>query len=217
MFREQLLQFVVWDAMEAQDCTRRNAWYCLRALPRLEQIAANHLRTRVGVEVFAPQIAVRRPSASARRLLVQQPLFPGYLFARFHYAQQLRHVVSTQGVAGVLKFGGDPSTVADGVIDFLRREIHLADSVSQRPFFAVGTKVTVVDGCFRHIEGRVISCDSATDRVRVLLTLLGQDVQVSVLSEHLVTAEMPDDHFPAGLRRDQNARHQFIDHGSICP
>ena len=189
--------------MDAQDTSRQDAWFCLRALPKREQAAADHLRQRVGVEVFAPHLPARRGSGGTGNRKARQPLFPGYLFARFQYPHQVRHVVSTQGVAGIVRFGDVPPVVADGVIEFLRREVRLAEHGEPTPVFREGEKVTVMEGCFRHIEGRVLSSDSATDRVRVLLNILGQDVQVSVLSEQLRVAEARSGYVPPALLVDQ--------------
>ena len=179
---------------------RREAWFCLRTQPRREQTAAGHLRQRVGIEVFAPQIPLRLCSRGASPSRLQQPLFPGYLFARFQYPQQLRHVVSVQGVSGILRFGSTPPVVADDVIEFLRREVRLAEGGVQAQSFHAGETVKIVNGCFRQIEGRVLSSDSATERVRVLLSLLGQEIQVSVLAEQLVSTETPASAYPSRLR-----------------
>jgi transcriptional antiterminator RfaH len=186
---EQFRDLAVWCVMSTQGSTRREAWFCLRTQPRREQTAAGHLCQRVGIEVFAPQIPLRRRSSGTRTgLLLRQPLFPGYFFARFHYPQQLRHVISSQGVSGIVRFGAIPSVVADGVIDFLRREIELAQGAPAQSF-REGETVRIVNGCFNQLEGLVLSSDSATERVRVLLSLLGQQIQVSVLAAQLVSTE----------------------------
>ncbi|HXO97259.1 MAG TPA: transcription termination/antitermination NusG family protein, partial [Chthoniobacterales bacterium] len=58
-----------------------SAWYCLRAQPKREHIAAAHLRILQGVTVFCPRIRFQR--ATQRGLVwVTEAMFPGYLFAR---------------------------------------------------------------------------------------------------------------------------------------
>jgi len=172
--------------MNASETNSRPGWYCLRTQPRREFSAAHNLRQRVGVEVFAPRIRVQRTSRAGFASALAEALFPGYLFARFTYPQQLRHVVSTSGVTGIVSFGAQPPAVADGVIDFLRSQIRLAEGEPTEPVFSEGTWVRIVGGCFREVEGRVLSSDNRTDRVRVLLSLLGRDIQVSVMAQQLV-------------------------------
>lgn len=171
--------------MTASETASRPRWYCVRTQPRREHIAAANLRERVGIEVFAPRIHVRRSTRTGLVCALAEALFPGYLFARFEYPQQLRHVISTSGVTGIVSFGAQPPTVADGVIEFLRAQVRLTDRAAE-PVFSEGAWVRIVGGCFRNVEGRVLSFDDRTERVRVLLTLLGRDVQVSVLAQQLV-------------------------------
>ncbi len=172
--------------MNSLETISRLGWYCLRTQPRREFVAALNLRRRTGVDVFAPRIQVRRSARSGVVSALAEALFPGYLFARFEYPQQLRHVVSTTGVTGVVSFGSQPPVVADHVIDFLRAHVRLAETDRGQPIFTEGTWVRIVGGCFRDVEGRVLSFDTRTDRVRVLLSLLGRDVQVSVMAQQLV-------------------------------
>jgi transcriptional antiterminator RfaH len=197
---EPLCKIAVCCEMELRGTNSSEAWFCLRTPPRREQMAAGHLRKRVGIEVFAPQIDLRSPKNGATR----QPLFPGYLFARFHYPQQLRHVISSQGVTGILRGGEGPSVVSDGVIEFLRREIACAQNTEPAPTFTNGESVKIVHGCFSQVEGRVLSSDSATERVRVLLRLLGQDIQVSVPAGQLISTEGKRTDYPASLLAEQD-------------
>ena len=179
----------------------RFGWFCLRARPRREHAAATHLHQRTGVEVFSPRIRIAPTMpASTGAVGGAEALFPGYLFARFNYPQQLRHVVSTQGVTGMVAFGGKPPTVADGVIEFLRAQVSTANRIDPAPVFAEGTWVRIVAGCFREVEGQVLSFDSKNARVRVLLNLLGRDVQVSVPAQQLASAQPGTAVYPVELR-----------------
>ncbi len=177
----------------------RQDWFCLRSQPRREHVAAAHLRDRVGVGVFAPRIHVRKSLRSGRVADFAEPLFPGYLFARFRYREQWRQVVSTQGVSGVVSFGEQVPAVADGVIDYLRAQIATSDQLGPAPLFAAGAWVRIVNGCFRNTEGQVVHFDSRTERVRLLLTLLGREIQVSVPADRLVALSDCAHRYPPGL------------------
>lgn len=174
-------------------------WYCLRSQAKREHVAAANLRERVEVEVFAPRI---RAMHSTRRGVVvnsTEALFPGYLFARFAYPDQVRHVMSTHGVTGVVAFGGQPPAVADTVIDYLRREIAQAEYTPIAPVLEEGAWVRILSGCFQYIEGRVLHFDPRTERVRLLLTLLGSEVQVSLPVERVALLEESRTCYPSGL------------------
>jgi transcriptional antiterminator RfaH len=185
--------------MASHETDSRVNWFCLRAQPRREHIAALNLRRRVGVDVFAPRIRIHRAARSGASALIAEPLFPGYVFARFDFAGQFRHVISTSGITGVVRFGTQPPAIANGVIDFLRAQMAAADRPAAAPFFAEGMWVRIVAGYFRQVEGRVVSFDSKTERVRLLLNLLGQDVQVSVPARQLVSLDGQAAALPRGL------------------
>ena len=190
--------------MNTADTTARTGWFCVRAQTRREHAAALALQQRVGVEVFAPRILISRTRPGGGVMTsVAEALFPGYIFARFQYPHQLRHVVSTRGVTGVVSFGGEPPTVADGVIEFLRAQLRRAGAADPLPVFPAGAWVRVASGCFRDLEGRVLAFDPQTERVRVLLSLLGREIQVSVPAHQLVNEDDPSRKYPAGLRRSE--------------
>lgn len=172
-------------------------WFCVRTQPRRERFAAENLRARVGLEVFAPYLRQARGGRDGATGFAREALFPGYLFARFAFPQQYRHVMSTAGVTGVVSFDGEPPAVADDVIESLRRDVdHAAREVA--PTLEPGTWVRLAAGCFRAAEGRILQFDSHTDRVRVLLTLLGREVQVSVPAAGVMPAA-PLAHYPPPL------------------
>lgn len=174
-------------------------WFCLRSQAKREHIAAANLRERTGVEVFAPRI---RAMHSTRRGIVvnaTEALFPGYLFARFGYPDQIRHVVSTHGVTGVVAFGGQPPCVADGIIECLRREIAEAEHTPIAPVLEEGAWVRILSGCFQYLEGQVLHFDPHTERVRLLLTMLGSEVQVSLSAERVALLDQSRTNYPSGL------------------
>ena len=161
------------------------SWYCLRSQAKREHVAAVNLRERVSVEVFAPRVRGIQNTRRGLQVNATEALFPGYLFARFSYPEQVRHVLSTCGVTGIVAFGSRPPAVADDVIEYLRREMAHADQAATAPVLEEGAWVRILSGCFQYIEGRVLHFDPRTERVRLLLTLLGNEVQVSVPAERV--------------------------------
>src|SRR5215467_15412648 len=79
------------------------AWYCLRAQPKHEHIAAAHLRILEGVTAFCPRIRFRRVTRQGT-VWVTEAMFPGYLFARFELLEMHRQVQYAHGVSGIVRF-----------------------------------------------------------------------------------------------------------------
>ena len=164
-----------------------------------EELAAQQLRSRVSVEVFAPRTRVRRTRKSGVVRHLVEALFPGYLFARFNYAEQARHVLSTQGVTGVVAIGEQPRAVDDSVIDFLREQVAMAGDREGAPAIAEGDWVRIVEGAFQNSEGRVVGFDPATDRVKLLLCVLGREVRISLARSTLVPQKDLESPYPTPL------------------
>jgi len=162
-------------------------WFCLRAAGRREHLAALNLARRNAIEAFAPRIRVRREIRTGGVRTVTEALFPGYLFARFHYPAQIRHVVSTSDVLGVVSFGGPPPRLDDATIAHLRQHASPSVAAQLSPVFAEGDWVRVAAGCLRGTEGRVQAFAAGGDRVCVLLCLLGHDVEISLPGEQLIS------------------------------
>jgi transcriptional antiterminator RfaH len=175
-------------------------WFCLRAEGRREHLAAANLATRAQVDAFAPRIRVRRERRKGGVDTRTEALFPGYVFARFRYPEQVRHVVSTSGVLGLVAFGGPPPRLADATISHLRCHAAPTAPAPLAPVFEEGEWVRVAGGCFRGSEGRVRHLDAAQGRVRVLLSLLGHDVEISLPGDQLIAGTRQLAHVPVALR-----------------
>ena len=162
-------------------------WYVVQTQPHAEAKAAAHL-IRQGFETYMPRILKRR--RHARRVeMVASPLFPRYMFVIVDLAaQRWRAIQSTIGVTRLVCSGDHPAAIGTTVIDELRSREDERGFVrlDQRPRFAPGDSVRVLDGVFSTCLGLF---EGMTDgeRVTILLDLLGRKVRV-VLNGDLVTA-----------------------------
>jgi transcriptional antiterminator RfaH len=164
---------------------RQVAWFCLRARPKHEHIAARHLQQMTGVEVFLPRIRFRRKTRQGPAW-VTEALFPNYLFARFDWAHSLRRVHHAPAVSGVIRFGDRWPTVPDSAIDELRalfgeHQIRVLSSEMN-----VGDNVEIVEGAFHGLRAVVTRITPGRERVKVLLDFLGRQTTVEVPAGSLI-------------------------------
>jgi transcriptional antiterminator RfaH len=162
-------------------------WYVVQTHARGEHKAAAHL-TRQAFEVYLPRHLKRRRHAR-RTETVAAPLFPRYLFVRIDVgAQRWRSIQSTIGVARLVCQGEHPLPVHPRVIDDLKRGEDARGFVvlNERPQFAPGDRVRIVDGAFGAQLG-LYEGMTGDERVAVLLELLGRKVRVK-LDVDLITA-----------------------------
>ena len=174
-------------------------WFCVRSQVKREHVAAAHLVERAGVEVFAPRIRSVHGNHLGGVTHTLEALFPGYVFVRFDYARQARLVVSTAGVRGIVAFGALPPPVPDAVVEGLRREIAGQAGAAAAPILREGAWVRVLAGCFRFLEGRMVQVDPRSDRVRVLLDLLGGEVHVTLPAHQVAPLGEAPRRYPSGL------------------
>jgi len=155
-------------------------WYAVHTRPHAEAQALANLE-RQGYRGYLPRFRTRVTHAR-RRLVVLRPLFPRYLFVGLdRTAMRWRPILSTFGVAGVVRAGQTPAAIPEPVIAAIRQdeEAGTFDRVSPRSSLRVGELVRLTVGAFAERIGRLAELDDQ-DRVVVLLELLGRAVRVRV-------------------------------------
>jgi transcriptional antiterminator RfaH len=161
------------------------AWYVVKTKPRNEARAAENL-SRQGFPIYCPKYRCRRRRANR----VQQsrvPLFPSYLFVTFDISRDSWAVIrSTYGVSQLICRNGDPVAVPEAVLDDIRRRedsdglVRLDATRNCRP----GDPVRIMAGAFADQVG-LFDCRTDSERVVVLLRLLGRDVRTVVRSDEV--------------------------------
>jgi len=164
-------------------------WFCLRTQPKHEKLAAQFLRSRVGLEVFSPVIRFQRATTSGKKWF-EEALFPCYIFGRFPYFSHYRLVASSMGVTKIVGFGGYPSTVDEAVISELRLFARDNEVIEVSPKIEPGDEVTVLDGPFKGLRAVVTRVMPAKERVAVLLDLLGTQREVEVTAQRVVPGKV---------------------------
>lgn len=174
-------------------------WFCIKAKPKHEHIAAAHIQLCREAEVFFPRIRFERPF-KGKKIRVIEPLFPGYLFARFELPTHLLQVRYAAGVQTIVHFGSHipllpENTMAELMAEFGAGEVR---EVPVEP--APGDTVHVVTGAFAGLTAVVTRVLPARQRVAVLLEFLGRQLTVEIPVEmlmknrpprHLVAARKP--------------------------
>lgn len=154
-------------------------WYCIRTQVKREHIAAEHLRAIEGIEVFCPRLRYRKATARGKIWWVE-PLFPGYILARFPLEAMQRQVTYSHGVSGLVHFGNVVPPVPDDFVKSLQQEIrdHLGsqegETLTATPMIEIGDEVKIAHGPLQGMSGTVVSVAPAEERVKVLLEFLGQ-------------------------------------------
>src|SRR6266550_8578636 len=151
-------------------------WYVAHTSANHEKRVTQQLLER-SVEHFLPLYeTVRR--WKDRRMQVQLPLFPGYVFVRLPLRDRLK-VLQVPGVARLISFNGQPAALPDNEIEALRTGLAAQLHTEPHPYLTVGRWVRVKSGALEGLEGILIRKKN-TCRVVVSLDLIMRSASVEV-------------------------------------
>lgn len=128
-------------------------WYAAYTSANLEKRVAEQLGVRE-VEHFLPLYAsVRR--WKDRRVRLERPLFPGYVFVRMVLRDRLQ-VLQAPGVARLVGFGRTPAELPEEEIEALRIGLASGVRAEPHPYLRVGRRVRVIGGPLQGLEGTIV-------------------------------------------------------------
>lgn len=152
------------------------SWYLLYCKRGQLLRAKEHLE-RQAVNCLTPMITLEK-MVRGKRTAVSEPLFPNYLFVEFDPESiHTTTVHSTRGVSHFVRFGAQPATVPEKVIDEL---IHFqAEDITDPETPHPGDSVVITEGAFEGLEAIFAEPDGEA-RSMLLLNLLNKQVRQSV-------------------------------------
>jgi transcriptional antiterminator RfaH len=159
-------------------------WYCVRTQTKHEHIAAAHLRRSLEIEVFNPKLRIRRATRRGAVWFLEA-LFPGYIFARFDWTQQSQAVRGARGVSTLVTFGTVAPAVPDAVVEHLRSQFDENEAHEVPDDLQQGDTVTIGGGPFHGLEATVLRVMTATNRIQILLEILGGTKPVEIPLEQV--------------------------------
>jgi transcription antitermination factor NusG len=155
-------------------------WFAVWTRSQCEPKVEDLLR-RKQVEVFVPRI--RQPSRRRdRQVVLERPLFPGYVFPRFAPSRDAYlKVVCTEGVVRILGEGWDRLyPIPDAQLDAVRRIVEADARARSVPWIHLGDRVRIVGGALCGLEGFVQDWRPGRGRFVVSIDLLQRSVAVEV-------------------------------------
>lgn len=153
-------------------------WYATYTKPGKEAFVECQMQHK-GISLLFPKLLISVTSARrAKRRIV--PLFPNYLFVRIQASHEYDCVRWTPGVSYILSFNGTPAPIDDAIIQFLQQHTSSEGCITAQPTVTPGQETQISDGPFAGLSGVIQHPPNARGRVKVLLSLLGREVSVSM-------------------------------------
>ena len=169
-------------------------WYAVRTRSNFEKTIAAEL-VRKGLDSYLPTLREVH-QWSQRKKILDLPLFPGYVFARFVDTPEQRvRVLRTQGAVRILGSSAQIEPVPDFELEAVRRLLESAVPCLRHPFLREGDWVRVKRGPLTDLEGLFVRA-KGPGRLLLSISMLSQSVATEI-DAHDVEVLRP----PAGLRR----------------
>jgi transcription antitermination factor NusG len=151
-------------------------WYAAQTCANHEKRVFEQLEQRT-VEAYLPRyLSMRR--WKDRRVRLELPLFPGYVFVHLALRDRLR-VLQTPSVVRLVGFGGQPAPLADHEIDKLRQGLAREMRFEPHPYLRIGQRVRVRTGPLQGLEGILVRRKNVS-RLVVSIDLIMRSVAAEI-------------------------------------
>jgi transcription antitermination factor NusG len=158
----------------AMNCELR--WYALYTSANHEKRVSEQLSVR-NVEHFLPlQTCVRK--WKDRKVKLDMPLFPGYVFVRVALRERLR-VLQLPGAACLVGFNGVPAPLPSDEIETLRTSLLQDIRVQAHPYLTAGQRVKLTSGPLAGLTGILVRRKGST-RFVISVDLIQRSVAVEI-------------------------------------
>ena len=155
------------------------AWFVIQTKPKKEEEARSYLSLK-GVEIFNPlmeNFLIRNGKISKE----YKPLFPGYMFGKFDLEQDYSLVRWGRGVKKILGLGRNyPTPVSEEVVEIIKRRTDSYGIVRKSYHFEANDRIRIKSGPLKDLLGIFERWVSDSERVRVLLNLIGYQPAVEM-------------------------------------
>ena len=178
--------------------TQNNKWYTLKVLSNFEGKAQKLIEKKLEHEpksskffheVLMPSEVVTTVKQGKKTSRVRK-LYPGYLFVRMNIydesnPQELNpdayyFINSINGVTGFVG-GRTPVKLKQHEIDTIKSHIEkFQNKEIPKSYYGLGQNVTILDGPFVGLQGKISSVDLEHQKIKVLVSIFGRETPVEL-------------------------------------
>ncbi|HEV8666299.1 MAG TPA: transcription termination/antitermination protein NusG [Candidatus Paceibacterota bacterium] len=175
--------------MAKQDTSVGRAWYAIHTYAGYENAVARNLKQRIdslGLQekIFSVVVPTERTVKikGGRRVEEEEKVFPGYVLVDMIVDDQSWFVVrNTPRVTGFVGSGVNPVPLKQSEVDELMGRMQATEGTVKHAIdVAVGDTVTIVDGPFKELDGKVGEVDESRGKIKVLVAMFGRETPVEL-------------------------------------
>ena len=173
--------------MAKQHTTGERRWYAIHTYSGYENAVARNLRQRIDslnmhdkiFEVVVPTEKKIRVKGG-KRVTEEERVYPGYVLVEMIVDDDSWYVVrNTPRVTGFVGSGTQPVPLTDSELAALMTRMD-DDAPKHKVDLAIDDIITIVDGPFKELEGKVGEIDEERGKVKVLVSMFGRETPVEL-------------------------------------
>jgi transcriptional antiterminator NusG len=173
--------------MAKQHSTGERHWYAIHTYSGYENAVTRNLKQRIDslnmndkiFDVVVPTEKKIRVKGG-KRVTEEERIYPGYVLVEMVVDDESWFVVrNTPRVTGFVGSGTQPVPLTEVEYKALMSRME-NETVKHKLDFSVGDIVTIADGPFKELEGKVGQVDEESGKVKVLVSMFGRDTPVEL-------------------------------------
>lgn len=174
--------------MSKQEVTAERNWYAIHTYAGYENAVARNLKQRIeslGMQdkIFNVVVPMEKKIKikAGKRVESEEKVYPGYVLVDMIVTDDSWYVVrNTPRVTGFVGAGVNPVPLNKDEVGALFKAMGDDSSAKHTIDLSIGDLVSIADGPFKDLEGKVSDVDSDRGKVRVLVSMFGRETPVEL-------------------------------------
>jgi transcriptional antiterminator NusG len=162
-------------------------WYAIHTYAGYENAVLRNLKQRIeslGMEdrIFNVIVPTEKKIKikAGKRVEEEEKIYPGYVLVDMIVTDDSWYVVrNTPRVTGFVGSGTTPVPLDKSEVEVLFKRMN-TDNIKHTIDLGVGDLITITDGPFKDLEGKVSEVDSDRGKVKVLVSMFGRETPVEL-------------------------------------
>lgn len=162
-------------------------WYAIHTYAGYEKAVERNLKQRIeslGMEdrIFEVVVPTEKKIKikGGKRVEEEEKVYPGYILVKMIVTDDSWYVVrNTPRVTGFVGSGTHPVPLSEDEIGSLFKRM-TSDTAKHKIDLAIDDAVTITDGPFKELEGKIGEIDEERGKVKVLVPMFGRETPVEL-------------------------------------
>lgn len=173
--------------MAKQEGNQERNWYAIHTYAGYENAVMRNLKQRIeslGMDdrIFDVVVPVEKKIKikGGKRVVEEEKIYPGYILVDMIVNDDSWYVVrNTPRVTGFVGSGIHPVPLAQTEVDELFKRMS-TDTVKHKIDLNIDDAVTIVDGPFKELEGKIGEIDEERGKIKVMVSMFGRETPVEL-------------------------------------